>query len=68
MRYRVTWETDVEADNPTDAAQKARAIQADPLTQEICFTVLWFDDENCGQVDIDLHPTTELKPYDSKRN
>jgi len=56
------------ADDPEDAASKALAIQRDAESQEICFTVLWFDDENCGQVDIDLHPTTELKPYDPKRN
>ncbi len=28
--YRVIWQADVEADNPTDAARKALDLQRDP--------------------------------------
>ena len=67
MRYRVTWEVDVEADHPEEAATKALAIQRDKDSKDVCFTVLWFDDENCGQVDIDLCPTMVLPPVGKAR-
>ena len=68
MKYRVEWATDVDADNPEAAAFKALAIQRDSKSEEVCFTVFWDDDENFGQIDIDLCPTTEIPPYDTKRN
>ena len=66
MNYRVTWEIDVEADDPEAAASMARAIQQNVNNENTCFTVHWFDDENCGQVDIDLCPTIDLPPYIAK--
>ena len=65
MRYRVTWEIDVEADNPEAAAHAARGIQQDPANECTCFTVLWFDDENCGQVDVDICPTVGISEIPS---
>jgi hypothetical protein len=39
MEYRVTWEIDVEADSPRQAAEKARAAQVRPGTIATVFTV-----------------------------
>jgi len=37
--YLVTWEIDIEADSPQDAARQALAIQRDAESSAICFTV-----------------------------
>ena len=37
--YRVTWEIDVEAATPRDAAVQARRIQCDPRSLATVFTV-----------------------------
>jgi hypothetical protein len=37
--YRVTWEIDIEADNPTDAAREARKIQRDLESTATVFAV-----------------------------
>lgn len=37
--YLVTWEIDIEADSPEEAAQKARAAQIRTGTEALVFTV-----------------------------
>jgi hypothetical protein len=39
MEFRVIWEIDIEADNPTAAAQEARAIQLTPGMSATVFDV-----------------------------
>lgn len=41
--WRVTWEIDVDADNPREAAEKALAVQRDPFS---CATVFQVHREN----------------------
>lgn len=43
MDYRVTWEIDVEADSPIEAAKKAQEIQWDLSSTATVFTV------ECGE-------------------
>lgn len=50
--YRVTWEIDVEADDPREAAEVARASQADKDTTATVFSVL------------DIHGTGQLRTID----
>lgn len=38
-RYLVSWEIDIDADNPTEAARKALAIQRDPESVATVFEV-----------------------------
>jgi hypothetical protein len=56
--YRVTWEIDVEADSHEEAAREALAIQRDPMSHAIVFTVRnakrWKD---CKTIDL-LHDTS----------
>ena len=51
MQYRVSWEIDVDADSPEEAAQQALTIQADPDSIATCFTVV---DEHGNRIDVDL--------------
>ena len=37
MNYRVTWEIDIEADSPREAAELARACQVRPGTTAVVF-------------------------------
>ena len=37
--YRVTWEIDVDAENPWEAAKKAREMQQDPESTALVFDV-----------------------------
>jgi hypothetical protein len=37
--YRVTWEIDVDASSPRDAAEQALAIHRDPFSTATVFTV-----------------------------
>lgn len=39
MEYRISWEIDVDATSPEDAARKARAIQLDPESVADVFDV-----------------------------
>ena len=58
MQYKVSWEIDIDAESPEEAAQKALAIQRDPESIATCFTVT----DECGnreEVDLD---TASLEP------
>ena len=48
--YRVTWNIDIEADTPEDAARQAREIQLDPTSMATVFDVASHD----GTTRIDL--------------
>lgn len=37
--YRVTWEIDVDAENPVEAAEIASSMFRDPMTMATIFTV-----------------------------
>lgn len=51
--YLVTWEIDIDADTPEDAARKALAIQRDPASIATVFDV--YDcDGRAGLVRVDL--------------
>jgi len=39
MEFRVIWEIDIHADNPQQAAERARAVQLDPNTSATIFSV-----------------------------
>ncbi len=49
--YFVTWEIDIEAENPREAAEKALEIQRDPESTATCFQVF---DEDGEETHIDL--------------
>jgi hypothetical protein len=51
--YRVTWEIDVSAETPEDAAMKARRIQLDPASSATVFKVA-LDQGDGPQVTVDL--------------
>ena len=44
--YLVTWEIDIDADSPREAAEKALAIQRNPESTATVFQVLEQDTEN----------------------
>lgn len=48
MMYRVIWEIDIDADSPTEAAEKALEIQRDPNSSATVFTCRdEFGNETC---------------------
>ena len=51
MEYHVTWEIDLDADSPREAAEKALEIQRDVFLDALYFEVT---DENDTTVGIDL--------------
>jgi hypothetical protein len=53
MQYRITWEIDVEADTPQDAARKALRIQR---KRDSIATVFDVTDEAGRTSTIDLNP------------
>lgn len=52
MDYVVTWEMDVSADNPVEAAKLARAIQLRSNARATVFQVFSDDTEEPTQVDL----------------
>lgn len=54
-QYRVTWEIDIEAETPEEAARKALAIQRNPASTATVFNVTAEDGE---MEDVDI---TELE-------
>ena len=58
---RVRWEIDVEADNPTEAAQKAQAIQRKPDSTATVFDVT---DEKGQTVRVDLDEPDKVRAAD----
>lgn len=55
--YHVSWEIEIDAENPRDAAKQALAIQRDPHSLATVFQVLEFDTEQ-DAVTIDLQDAT----------
>jgi hypothetical protein len=56
--YVVTWEIDLEAETPEDAARQARAAQTRPDTLATVFTVT---DVDGNQTQVDLTELDELE-------
>jgi hypothetical protein len=52
MDYLVTWEIEVKADNPVDAAEQARAAQTKPGTRATVFQVYGGDAKDAVHVDL----------------
>lgn len=50
--YHVTWEIDIDADSPREAAEKALAIQRDPYSTATVFTIAGINGE--PNIDIDV--------------
>ena len=56
--YKVTWEIDLEADSPEEAARLALEIHRDPESTATCFDVSAHDAEvDCT---VDLHEGTTV--------
>lgn len=57
MYYKVTWEIEIDAENPREAAEEVRRIQLDPYSE-----ALFFDTEdsngNCVGVELPLPTIT----------
>lgn len=53
MNYLVSWEIDIEADTPEEAARLAREIQRDPDSTALFFSVR---DQNQDEEVVDLTP------------
>lgn len=51
-RYLVTWQIDIEADTPEEAAVRALIVQRDPESTATYFKV--DDPENCETITVDL--------------
>lgn len=64
MLYRVTWEIDIDAANPTQAAQRARAIQMDHHAQVGAFDVRPHDKEGAAKFGATKH--VDLTPGAAK--
>jgi hypothetical protein len=52
MDYFVSWEIQVKAENPVQAAKLARAAQTEPGTRSTVFQVLGEDAEDAIRVDL----------------
>jgi len=51
MNYRVSWQIDLDADSPREAAEKALEIQRRPDSTATAFSVR---DETGGSMEVDL--------------
>lgn len=51
--YRITWELDLDASSPLDAAQKALSIHRDPASIATTFTVFDPATQQATEVDLD---------------
>lgn len=56
--YRVRWEIDIEADNPLEAAKKARYFQTKPNTTATVFDV-FENDEHIEAFDLTEGPCAQ---------
>jgi hypothetical protein len=52
MDYFVSWEIEVKAENPVEAAKQARAAQTRPGTRSTVFQVYSEDAEDAVRVDL----------------
>lgn len=59
--YRLTWEIDVDAESPREAAEKAFAIIREALTTATVLDVIKHDGSEVMRVDL-LEPETERNP------
>lgn len=50
--YLVTWEVNVWADSPRDAAERARAMQTVPKTTAVAFTVADIESDELTEIDL----------------
>lgn len=55
MEYRVTWDIDIDADSPLEAAREARRIQLNPDSSAVFFRVVeGLDPDSDRFHDVDL--------------
>ncbi|MGA7858672.1 MAG: hypothetical protein WCA11_12125 [Terracidiphilus sp.] len=52
MDYFVTWEVEIKAENPVEAAKLARAVQTEPNTRSTVFKVFSENAEDAIPVDL----------------
>ena len=52
MDYFVTWEIEVKADNPVEAAKLARAVQTQPNSRATVFQVFGEDADDAIRIDL----------------
>ncbi len=68
--YHITWEIDIDADSPREAAEEAQRIQRDPTSLATVFTVQEHDTTKAVQVDLltempdtrDYGPASDVPP------
>ena len=56
MEFRVIWEVEIDADNPAEAAQKARAIQLTPGMSATVFDVWAHVAGKMHRIDLEYEP------------
>jgi hypothetical protein len=64
--YRVSWEIDVYADNPEDAAKEARSCQA-PGTTALVFSVCDKISGTITEIDLEKDPLSEKEEEDYEK-
>jgi hypothetical protein len=64
--YLVTWDIDIDADSPKEAAEKALVIQRDPESVATVFRIE-DDDRNSHTVDLDEEPVFWLHAPDGMK-
>lgn len=52
MEYRVTWDIEIEANSPREAAEEARAIQLDPDSEAVYYEVYHYHDKFVDHIDL----------------
>ncbi len=68
--YHITWEIDIDADSPREAAEEAQRIQRDPTSLATVFTVHEEEADEAVQVDLltempdtrDYGPASDVPP------
>ncbi len=63
MNYTVSWEIDVEAENPEQAARKALRIQRDRFSTATVFGVQAEDSSKSVTIDIDRLDDAAIESY-----
>src|SRR5947209_1113302 len=65
--YRVTWEIELDAESPLDAAEKALEIMQDAASLAVCFTVTRGGQRYLVDLKADDAPATVLKLKTKKK-
>tara|TARA_Y100000310_G_C20376164_1_gene665838 strand:+ start:520 stop:780 length:261 start_codon:yes stop_codon:yes gene_type:complete len=65
--FIVTWEINIEADTPLEAAQYAKAIQQDWGSEALCFDVIDEKTKRIYCVDLMEEPGDEVLPLGEER-